>query len=328
MHKKKAHKSLVSILIALAAVSGGALYAEESQVTATYLYTLSNSTGIVPVSWAKLAVDAAKDEVYVLSLTKINIFNETGMQIYTFNETGELGSVSDAAVRSNGDILVLGSRSGHNEIIRCDFRGESVSTIELKNLPAAYADFTPNRIVVREASLYFGDTNSMKVVVSDDEGVFQKGYDIASIISEQLKNENVGENEIEKEKQDGGMTGFSVDADGNILFTNSALARVYRLSSEGTLQSFGRRGSTPGKFGVPADVIMDATGKYLLVADILRCVVLVFDKGFQFQTEFGLRGYKPSNLIGPMYMAVDGDNRIYVSQLRNRGVNVYQLSGS
>jgi hypothetical protein len=29
-----------------------------------------------------------------------------------------------------------------------------------------------------------------------------------------------------------------------------------------------------------------------------------------------------------MYMAVDGDNRIYVSQLRNRGVNVYQLSGS
>lgn len=325
---KRAIKTLISIFIALAAVSGGTLIAADNDVTVTYLYALSNSTGILPVTWAKLDVDKSRDEVYVVSSSKINIFNENGMEIYAFNETGELGWVSDVAVRGNGDIFVLGVRESGMQIIRCDFRGEPISTIELKNLPPEYADFTPNRIVARGASLYFGDTSGMKVIVTDDTGVFQKGYDIGPIIAKELEKEGATDKEKEKERQDSGMTGFSVDADGNILFTNAPLARVYQVSGEGTLRSFGMRGSTAGKFGVPADVITDATGKYLLVADTLRCVVLVFDKDFRFLTEFGLRGYKPSNLIGPMYMTVDSKNRVYVSQLRNRGVNVYQLSGS
>jgi hypothetical protein len=325
---KRAIKTLISTFIALAAVSGGTLIAEESQVTATYLYALSNSTGVVPVSWVKLDVDKARDEVYVVSLSKVNIFNENGMEVYAFNEIGELGVITDVSVQNNGDIFVLSSQAGRMQIIRCDYRGEPITTIELKNLPSEYADFTPNRIVVRGASLYFGDTNNMKVIVTDDAGVFQKGYDISQIIGKELEKEGASEKEKEKEKQDSGMIGFSVDADGNILFTNAPLARVYRVSGDGTLRSFGQRGSTAGKFGIPADVVTDATGKYLLVADTLRCVVLVFDKDFRFQMEFGLRGYKPSNLIGPMYMAVDSKNRVYVSQLRNRGVNVYQLSGS
>jgi DNA-binding beta-propeller fold protein YncE len=326
--KKRLTKVLILAFIAFAALSGGGLYAEEGQVSITYLYALSNATGILPVSWAKLSVDKAKDEIYVVSLTKINIFSENGMQIYTFNETGEIGMVNDIAVLSSGDILVLGYRgqTGRTEIIRCDFRGEPVSTIELKSLPAAYADFSPNRIVIQGASLYLADTKNMKVVVTDSAGIFQKGYDINPIIMEQLVEEQAGEKEKEKESQDSGMIGFTVDADGNIFFTNSAIARVYQLTKDGALRSFGQRGSTAGKFGVPADVVTDATGKYILVSDTLRCVVLVFDRNFRFYTEFGFRGYKPSNLIGPMYMAVDSKNKIYVSQLRNRGVNVYQFS--
>jgi DNA-binding beta-propeller fold protein YncE len=333
--KSRMIQNSIVVLVTLAALSGGSLFAEEGQVSASYLYTLSNFTGIYPISWAKIGVDKAKDEVYVVSLTKIKIFNENGMEVFTFNETGELGSITDVAVHGTGDIIVLANRPqvGHNEIIRSDFRGEPLSTIELKNLPDAYAGFTPNRIVMRGDTLYLANTADMKVIVTDDSGVFQKGYDIAPIIQKDIEKEFAGnekqkERELEREKQDSGMTGFSVDSEGNILFTNSALARVYRVSRDGALQSFGQRGSSAGKFGVPADVISDATGKYLLVADTLRCVVLVFDKNFRFVTEFGLRGYKPGNLLGPMYMAVDSRNRVYVSQLRNRGVNVYQISGS
>ena len=163
----------------------------------------------------------------------------------------------------------------------------------------------------------------MKVVVIDDTGVFQKGFDVARLIESDLT-----EKEKEKEKQDYGMAGFSVDRDGNVLLANASMARVFRLSLDGELRSFGVRGSTAGKFGVPVDVIADATGNYLLVSDVLRCVILVFDKDFRFQSEFGIRGLKPDNLIGPTYMAVDAKNRLYVSQLRNRGVNVYQISGS
>ncbi len=332
---KKVLKNLIVIFTLLLTMPAGSLFAEDGEVSASYLYTLSNFTGIYPISWAKLDVDKAKDEVYVVSLTKIKIFNETGMEIYSFNETGELGWVSDVAVLKTGDILVLAYRPqvGHSELIHCDFRGEPISTIELKNLPEAYADFTPNRIVVQDNSIYLANTNEVRVIKTDMSGVFQKVYDIAPAIQKEIDqeyadNEKQKEKEQEKEKQDRGMTGFSVDGEGNILFTNSALARVYVVASDGTMKSFGQRGSAPGKFGVPGDVVTDATGKYLLVADTLRCVVLVFDKNFRFITEFGVRGYKPSNLLGPMYMAVDSKNRVYVSQLRNRGVNVYQIAGS
>ncbi len=326
---------LILVLAMLCMVSGGPLLADDGQVSASYLYTLSNFSGIYPISWAKLDIDKAKDEVYVVSLTKIKIFNEDGMEIYTFNETGELGWVNDVSVHKSGDIYVLAFRpqAGRNEIIHCDFRGEPVSTIELKNLPDEYAGFVPNRIVLQDNTIYLANTNEVKVIVTDLSGVFQKGYNIASLIQKDIEkefgdNEKQKDRELEKEKQDSGMTGFSVDNEGNILFTNSALARVYRLSADGTSRSFGQRGRSAGKFGVPGDVVTDATGKYLLVADTLRCVVLVFDKDFRFITEFGIRGYKPGNLVGPMYMAVDSKNRVYVSQLRNRGVNVYQITGS
>jgi len=324
--KKRAIKTLIIAFIVLAAMSGGTIIAGEAQVTATYLYTLSNSMGVVPVSWVKLSVDTTNDEVYVVSSTKVNIFNGTGMEVYAFNESGDLGLVSDVAVRSNGDILVLGSRSGRTELIRCNFRGEPISTIELRNLPAEYADFSPNRVVIYGSSLYLANTNDMKAIVTDDAGVFQKGYDLAWIIEKELKEEGADERELAREKQDSGMTGFSVDADGNILFASSVVARVYRVSRDGKMQAFGKRGSSPGKFGVPGDVVVDATGKYLLVSDILRCVILVFDRDFRFLSEFGIRGYRPHNIVGPLYMAVDAKNRVYVSQLRNRGVNVYQFS--
>ncbi len=333
--RNKVLKYISLIFAMLFMAPGHFLFAEEGQVSASYLYTLSNFTGIYPISWARLDVDKAKDEVYVVSLTKIKVFNETGMEVYTFNETGELGWVNDVSVHKSGDIYVLAFRpqAGRNEIVRCDFRGEPISTVELKNLPGEYAGFVPNRLVVQGDTLYLANTNEVKVIVTDLSGLFQRAYDILPIIQKDIDkefadNEKQKEREMEKEKQDSGMTGFSVENEGNILFTNSALARVYRVAVDGTLRSFGQRGSSPGKFGVPGDVVTDATGKYLLVSDTLRCAVLIFDKDFRFITEFGLRGYKPYNLVGPMYMAVDSKNRLYVSQLRNRGVNVYQIAGS
>jgi sporulation protein YlmC with PRC-barrel domain len=315
-------RNILVVLMALAAVSGGQLVAEDGKVSASYLYTLSNFSGVYPSSWARIGVDESKGEVYVVSSTKVKIFNENGMEVFTFNEGAELGLVTDVAVdEKNGDIIVLGFRqqTGRIDIIRCNFRGELLATIEMKNLPTEFSGFMPNRIALREGDLYLANTNDMLLVVTDAEGTYKKGLNMNRVIEKDL---------TEKEKQDIGMTGFSVDREGRVLFTNSNIARVFRLSLDGKAESFGMRGGTAGKFGVPSGVVADATGKYLLVADLLRCKVMIFDKDFQFQAEFGVKGNKPENLVGPMHLAVDGQNRLYVSQLRDKGVNVYQLSGS
>jgi hypothetical protein len=72
-------------------------------------------------------------------------------------------------------------------------------------------------------------------------------------------------------------------------------------------------------------IVADERGNYY-VADRLRCVVLIFDKDFRFQKEFGYRGANPENLIGPRNLVLDTGGRLYVSQLRSRGVSVFKIN--
>jgi DNA-binding beta-propeller fold protein YncE len=155
----------------------------------------------------------------------------------------------------------------------------------------------------------------MRVVVTDAGGSFIKGYDLAVMF-----------NFNDQQRADSGIEGFTVDNRGNMLFTISALGTAVRCSQDGTVNEFGRRGSGPGKFGVPCGIASDKAGN-LLVTDKLRGVVLIFDKDLKFVREFGIRGLRPGNLIVPNEITVDTTaNRVYVSQMRRRGVNIYQLS--
>jgi DNA-binding beta-propeller fold protein YncE len=303
--------SLAAFLVLSAANVSGA----EVNVSASYLYTLSNFTGILPVSWVAISVDEPRDEVYVIPGQAVKIFNNTGMEVYSFNEAGDIAGVVDVAVDDEGSIILLSN--AQREIIRCNYRGEPIAKMELKNLPPAFAGFSPNRVFFRKGSFYFASLGSLQVIVTDRAGLVKDSYDIASLIDLD-----------EKDRKDADIVGFSVDQEGNILFTMPIIAKAGVLSPDKHVRFFGQPGSTAGKFGVVGGIAADASGKFILVSDTLRCVVMVFDMNFKFQTEFGFRGLEPDNLIGPMQLAVDNKNRLYVAQLRNRGVSVYQITVS
>jgi 6-phosphogluconolactonase (cycloisomerase 2 family) len=72
-------------------------------------------------------------------------------------------------------------------------------------------------------------------------------------------------------------------------------------------------------------IVADDKG-FLYVADRLKSAVLIFDKDFKFQAEFGYRGIKPNNLIGPNSLGLDNQGLLYVSQLRSRGISVFKIS--
>ena len=130
-----------------------------------------------------------------------------------------------------------------------------------------------------------------------------------------------------EDRQKGGVEtlGFTVDAGGNVFFTVPSQFRAYKLSPDGQLTYFGRPGSAPGRFGIAAGIATDSVGN-LLVSDKLKCVVMVFDKDFNFITEFGYRGTRPENLVVPEDIAVDRLDRVYVAQGRRRGVSVTALT--
>jgi hypothetical protein len=311
MKNGKHHRLIVFITVLFMAVLSSPASGEG--VTASYLYNLSSFTGTVPYNWSKVSIDRDKNEIYVISNGSVSIFNERGMEIYHFGDDSDIGAAADVAVDKDGNIFVLSYKGSTVVITLCNFRGELISRIELKNLPPDLSGFSPDRMIYREGLLYLASFGSMRVVVTDVDGNCKAVYDIASIIGLE-----------EDERADTGIVGFNVDRAGNLLFTAPAIARAYVISPDRTVRSFGKRGSAPGRFGIPAGIVEDPSGHYL-VADTLRCVVMAFDKDFKFLTEFGFRGFGPGNLIGPRELAVDNGSKIYVSQLRRRGVSVFQI---
>ncbi len=131
--------------------------------------------------------------------------------------------------------------------------------------------------------------------------------------------------EGEEERQDGVEAfGFTVDGERNMYFTVPTMFRVFKYAPNGTVTSFGRSGSSPGRFGIVSGITTDRRGN-LLITDKLRSVVMVFDSEFNLITEFGGRGLGPDSLIVPDDIAVDRRDHVYVSQMRLRGVSVFAL---
>ncbi len=294
--------------------------ADETSLEVSFLYPLSNFSGPVPSIGAKLAVDPELDEVYAMNPRKktVQIFNETGMETFSFGEN--FPGMADISIGDQGDIFLLTGYGQTAKIHRTNYRGELVETITLKNIPHQYSNFAAVRLVYRGEFLYLIDPQSLAILVVDKSGNFEEAHNLRS----PLRRFAQGDRKKLKELKEIDFTGFDVDQHGNMFFTIPSMFTAFRLSPAGELAYFGRSGSAPGKFGVVSGIAVDDMGN-IYVSDRLRCVVLIFNSDFVFQKEFGHRGYRPSNLIVPMDVAISSDGKVYVSQAGNRGVSVFKV---
>jgi DNA-binding beta-propeller fold protein YncE len=312
--------SKYKIVIIISIICIASLGLSPSTVTAgvetSFLYRLSNFSGPVPYNWANVAVDEKRNEIYVLDRQErdITLFNDSGMEFYRFGDDGSLGAAVDAAVDKDGNILVLSTAGSKVLVAKYNFRGDPIGQLALKNFPPDFSTFSPDRMIYRQELLYLLDKNRLRVAVTDANGLFQNGYDLGSL---------AGIKENERDGTD--IDGFSVDPAGNILFTIPVKFAAFVFYPDGEIIRFGRPGGAPGKFNNVGGIVADDRG-YYYVADKLKSAILVFDKDLQFQLEFGYRGLRPENLNSPKYLALDSEGRLYVSQLGNRGISVFQIT--
>lgn len=287
----------------------------QTDVQTSFLYRLSNFSGPVPSNWATISFDEARDEIYVTDSQSgiVRIYNDKGMEVYHFGDDWNLGLVLEAAVRNDGNILVLTRKGPRPSIMICNFRGEYLAELALQNFPADFSGFSPTGMDYRNGRLYLLDNNSLLLAVTDSNGFFLSGYDLGAML------------EIDPQKRiTTQIGGFSVDRGGNIYFTVPVIFSAYRLSTDGKLDFFGKPGSAPGRFNIVGGIVADDRG-YIYVADRLKSAVLIFDKNFKFLHEFGYRGRKSYNLIAPNDLDLDTQGRLYVSQLASIGVSVFNV---
>src|SRR5512139_701279 len=111
-------------------------------VEASFLYTLSDFTGPFLIGGGRMFVDKERNEAYVIYQNVIRVFNESGMEIYRFNEDNNLGRLSAFAVDRDGTIFFLSyDDRGVYIIIRCNYRGEPTGRIEITGLPPEFSDY-------------------------------------------------------------------------------------------------------------------------------------------------------------------------------------------
>ena len=291
-----------------------------AEVRSTFLYNLANFYGKIPYNDVRIRVDRVRDDVYAVDRGIVRVFNDVGMEVFWFGDDPELAGIYDLALDEKGDIFLLSydfSDLGNPKygVIRCNYRGEARERFAVSGLPKEFSRFFPNYMFYQNDTFFFLGSSNMTVVVTDRKGVFLKGYNLADIL------------EIpEKDRPDTEIFGFSLDRAGNMLFTVPVLFKAFVVSPDGKVAgSFGKAGSAPGLFGIVSGIVADDQGNYLVV-ERLRSVVMIFDREFRFLKEFGYRGDKPGNLIRPSELALGNSGKLYVTQLRNRGVSVFSIT--
>jgi hypothetical protein len=316
--------ALAAALVASAAVAPDARGAGSG-----YAWNLSNATGALKTSGAFLTWDRHGKELFLVESGIVRVFSRTGMEIYSFGDDARLGRVYSVAPLDTGDLLVLSSfGGGQMGVVRTNFRGEPVGRLELKGVPPELSeDFHPNGIGYAAGKVFLLDKGAMRLVVTDVAGEHLASYDLSEmIIAAETADGSATPETAKLQRAATGIRGFSVDAAGNVLFTVQPLFRAYVVTADGRLQSFGKKGSGKGSFNVVGPIAADEHGN-VFVGDLLRSVVIMFDKDLRYVREFGSRGHKPGQLVVPNELAA-GDGKVFVSQYAQRGVSVFRVSDS
>jgi len=286
-------------------------------VKVSHLYNLSNFSGTIPYNHVGLFVDRQRDEVYVADGSTIRIFNGSGMEVYRFVIAPAHINVNGLVVDEDGDILALSSDPGPAPtLVRWNYRGEPKARLGISGIPPEFASIAPGALATRNGHLFLASTTQLLIVEADRSGAFVKGYDLGQMLDIP-----------ESDRPATQMEGFSIDREGNLLLTIPVLFQAFVISPDGKVAAFGKAGSAPGRFGVVSGIAADGRGNYL-VGDKLRSVVMVFGPGFKFLTEFGYVGRGPENLVRPGELAAGETDKLYVTQLMNRGVAVFSVASN
>lgn len=309
----------ISLAMTLALVVSAARGQDVPKIT--FSHVLADFLGPVRIAEPRLALaEWGTGEVVVAQARDVRFFNRSGMQEFRFRTPTELGIIYDTAPQPGGELLTLayaletGGGTRPYVITRHNYRGVPIGEVIPSGLPPRFAALGPNRMLSQQDRLILASTAQLLAVALDGEGRFVAGYDLGEIL------------EIDPEKREiTDITAISLDRDGNLLITSAQLFRAFVVSPDGELLAvWGEAGSAEGTFNLVSGIARDARGRYF-VADQLRGTISVFDDKLRFLLQFGEKRTPQGRLGIPKELMFDDLGRLYVTQVGERGVWVYDV---
>jgi len=161
-------------------------------------------------------------------------------------------------------------------------------------------------------NVYVTDSISGKIFVFDADGKFRR------FVGSVSKSEGFFKR----------ATGIAIDQQqGELFVTDTLRDKIFVMDLEGhVLREFGGRGSGPGEFNFPTELVL--RGNDLLVVDAMNFRVQILDRQGHFLTQFGELGDGIGKLFRPKGMSVDSEGNIYLVDASLEAVQVFGRDGT
>lgn len=257
---------------------------------------------------------------------------------------------SDVAVHKNKIYVVDGS---HHRIVVYDLQGKFLFTFGKLGDKPGQLNYPVGIDVAKDNRVYVADSGNHRIQIFSDKGVFLSGFAVKNdgkrgrpidiLRHSQTGNLIVSNSDhhlltystkgklLKKWGGNGTSRGefrypatLSELKDGRIAVVDVLNSRVQVFNTDGSLSLVvGEWGVLPGQLFRPKGIAIDTKGNFYISDSYIGLVQKYADDG-SFSAVLGNKG-KPYAMLTPVGMTIN-KNRLYVVEMRNNKVSVYQLA--
>lgn len=251
----------------------------------------------------RIFIDRKFNEVFVIDPgnNRIVVFNTSGIYKFDFSGRDIFGNPTDVVVDSDGLIYVLCTTASGPAIHVFDYDGLYLQQLVLTGQPDGQI-FNPSCLVTDGAdNLYILDPDRALITCFDTKGVFRHQFPVLTDLDDKTREETT--------------LGTPLIANGLVYLPVSSLGSVYVYDLQGSLQHvIGHQGNNLGEINFPVSVAVSSHG-VVAVLDKHRFMVVCYDADGKFLGEFGGMGSAPGWFYHPSCLAMDQQDRCYISQI-------------